>query len=114
MLSPRTRKLQSNRPSLDAHPLPPLQCTFIMRMHMLNPITTREFSAQKLEDTPEAGPGGDAGESSDRWLVLAVSSVCVCSPTRRSVLKNLIAGSSNRLRSKLSVASEPAAVDDEQ
>lgn len=50
-----------------------VQCTFIMRMHMLNPLTTREFSAQKLEDGPDAGPADASGESSERWLILAVS-----------------------------------------
>lgn len=48
------------------------QCAYIMRMHMLNPLTTREFSAQKLEDSPDAPPDA-AGENSERWLSLAVS-----------------------------------------
>jgi hypothetical protein len=43
-----------------------------MRMHMLNPLTTREFSAQKLEDTPDSGPADASGESSERWLTLSV------------------------------------------
>lgn len=43
-----------------------------MKMHLLNPVTTREMTAQKLEDSPDA-PG--EVESSDRWLTLAVSSL---------------------------------------
>ena len=54
----------------------PMQCNFIMRMHMLNPLTTREFSAQKLEDTPDSGPADASGESSERWLTLSVSAPC--------------------------------------
>lgn len=46
------------------------QCAFVMKMHLLNPVTTREMTAQKLEDSPDS-PG--ELESSDRWLTLAVS-----------------------------------------
>lgn len=43
---------------------------------MLNPLTTREFSAQKLEDTPDSGHADASGESSERWLTLSVSAPC--------------------------------------
>ena len=49
--------------------MPHLQCSFVMKMHMLNPLTTREFVASKLEDTPEST--GEV-EGSERWLTLAV------------------------------------------
>jgi len=66
-----------------------LQCALVMKMHMLNPLTTREFSASKLEDPPDAP--GDA-DASERWLTLAVRplpchpclticSLALCTPT---------------------------------
>jgi hypothetical protein len=70
----QTSKGEEQRAWLTSCPLLRLQCNFIMRMHMLNPLTTREFSAQKLEDTPDSGPADASGESSERWLTLSVSS----------------------------------------
>lgn len=67
----------------DTSPMPPddrkawlvVQCALVMKMHMLNPLTTREFSAQKLEETSDAASDGD---SSERWLTLAVRPAWTC------------------------------------
>jgi hypothetical protein len=65
-------KGRDRRACVISWPLLRLQCNFIMRMHMVNPLTTRELSAQKLEDTPDSGPADASGESSERWLTLSV------------------------------------------
>ena len=60
---------------------------------MLNPLTTREFSAQKLEDTPESGPADASGESSERWLILSVSAACsTCAGLQRSLAAGAMSG----------------------
>ncbi len=46
-----------------------LQCGLVMKLHMLNPATTRELTAAKLEDSPDA-PG--ELETSEHWLNMAV------------------------------------------
>ena len=53
----------------------PLQCGLVMKLHMLNPLTTREFTAKKLEESPDA-PGEP--ETSERWLTMAVCSLQCC------------------------------------
>ena len=49
--------------------MPGAQCGFVMKMYLLNPLTTREFTANKLGDISDAGC---EAEPSHRWLTLAV------------------------------------------
>lgn len=62
------------------------QCGFVKKMYLLNPLTTRQFTAYKLGDSSDAGC---EAEPSHRWLTLAVSAPC--RPTARAAVEGAVA-----------------------